>query len=420
MSEGKSAEQKVSGGGESKKIDPEDTENVGPEWAGSNEVGTPSGHQQQTITLTAGYVCDGCNEKIQDHVWHCEDCVDYDLCEACYDKGVVNGAHQADHKLTIKDLTAQDDTVLDIADLLAPPKNQGLVHKLMQFVDKAMVEWEPFFEETIDVFDQEWDDLHNAGETLEQYAAFNKYEKLVSEKFDDFAQEEGFDSIGDCFEEIQRLVAEDKVKLEEELAQMRANMKRTHDEWEAKKRQAQAHAEGKAADAGDGGEAKAGEGKTADGGGGGGGGGGGSGEGKAADAAEDLVGQAFVAGIANATKAIELPKAPGQEEAPPMFLIFHRMGLEQVVEMVCNLADYKTFSMMMRMRVEQRRWSKMIQEMMAANKAAQEAEGDGGGGAGGGGGDPPAVEFEILADDDEGGGGEGYTTPPDQIQEGKS
>ena len=383
-------------------------------------MGTPSGHQQQTITLTAGYVCDGCNEKIQDHVWHCEDCVDYDLCEACYDKGVVNGAHQADHKLTIKDLTAQDDTVLDIADLLAPPKNQGLVHKLMQFVDKAMVEWEPFFEETIDVFDQEWDDLHNAGETLEQYAAFNKYEKLVSEKFDDFAQEEGFDSIGDCFEEIQRLVAEDKVKLEEELAQMRANMKRTHDEWEAKKRQAQAHAEGKAADAGDGGEAKAGEGKTADGGGGGGGGGGGSGEGKAADAAEDLVGQAFVAGIANATKAIELPKAPGQEEAPPMFLIFHRMGLEQVVEMVCNLADYKTFSMMMRMRVEQRRWSKMIQEMMAANKAAQEAEGDGGGGAGGGGGDPPAVEFEILADDDEGGGGEGYTTPPDQIQEGKS
>ena len=79
-----------------------------------------------------------------------------------------------------------------------------------------------------------------------------------------------------------------------------------------------------------------------------------------------------MAGVANATKAVELPKAPGQEDSPPMFLIFHRMGLEQMVEMCCNLAEYRTFSMMMRMRVEQRRWSKMIQEMMAANKAAQE------------------------------------------------
>lgn len=269
--EGKSAgisEQKVAGGGaESKKPDPEDSENVGgePEWAGTHEVATPSTHQ--TITLTAGYVCDGCGEKCENIVWHCEDCIDYDLCEACHDKGTVNGTHQEDHKLTMKDLNAEDDTVLDIADLLAPPKNQGLVHKLMTFIDKAMMEWEPFFEECVEVFDQEWDDLHNAGETLEQYAAFKKYEKLVSKKFDDFAREEGFDSIGDCFEEIQRLVAEDKVKLEEELAEMRANMKRTHDEWEAQKRRAQAHAEGKAADAGDAGEAKNGRGGRKDGGG---------------------------------------------------------------------------------------------------------------------------------------------------------
>ena len=426
--EGKSAsvrEQKVAGNAESKKTDPDPDENVEPEWA---NPGTPSGHgHTQTIELTAGYICDGCQTKIQIRRWHCDECPDYDLCDECYDNqdvvGVDDGTHKVDHSMTKKDINGNDgeNTVLDIADLLAPPKNEGLIHKLMHFVDSAMTEWEPFFEECIDLFEQDWNELHNEGETLEQYAAFKKYEKLVEKKFNEFAGEAGFDSVGDCFEEIQRLVAEDKVKLEEELAEMRANMKRTHDEWEAKKQRAKAQAEAKSGDAGDdagdagggggGGEAKTGEGKTADGGGGGGGG-----ESKAADAAEDLVGQAFVAGVANATKAVELPKAPGQEDSPPMFLIFHRMGLEQMVEMCCNLAEYRTFSMMMRMRVEQRRWQKMIEEMMAANAAKRDAEGGAGGGADGGdagvggtllardGDESGVLEFEILEDGD---GGEG-------------
>jgi hypothetical protein len=75
------------------------------------------------------------------------------------------------------------------------------------------------------------------------------------------------------------------------------------------------------------------------------------------------------------------------------------MGLEKMLEMVTNMAEYSTFSMMMRMRVEQRRWKKMIEEMMQAHAEAnpgQEIEG--------------VFQLRATAPDDdqqEGGGGGG-------------
>ena len=219
----------------------------------------------------------------------------------------------------------------------SPPGGGGLVHRLMEFVDKAMVEWEPKFEEWTPAFDQDWNELSNAGETLEQYNVFKKYEKLVARKLDEFASSEGFDDIGACFEEIQRLVADDKVKLAEEMQAMQAKVKAAHDAYEAQKAAAQAAfsggegkqpdgSEGKHADNGDGG---GGEGKRADG-----------GEAKAGDGENDkendgaLAGahSVITAGHASESRAIAVPSAPGQE-GPPMFL----MPVNDSAEDFCRL-----------------------------------------------------------------------------------
>ena len=168
MSESKlSVEGKTAGGAEAKKADPYD-ENTTPEW--SENPGTPSAAPSQTITLSAGYICDGCGLKCIEFRWHCMDCPDFDLCGECYDNqdsvGVENGTHKMDHTMEKMDVNPGadcDGQTLDIGDLLAPPKNEGLVHKLMHFVDTAMNDMEPFFTECIDVFEQDWNELHNEG-----------------------------------------------------------------------------------------------------------------------------------------------------------------------------------------------------------------------------------------------------------------
>ena len=77
--------------------------------------------------------------------------------------------------------------------------------------------------------------------------------------------------------------------------------------------------------------------------------------------------------------------------------------------MVTNLADYKTFSMMMRMRVEQKRWMKMMQEAFERARAAQGDDGDGEGGAGHNAfqlllGGPGGEGIEIIEEVEDGGG----------------
>lgn len=50
------------------------------------------------------------------------------------------------------------------------------------------------------------------------------------------------------------------------------------------------------------------------------------------------------------------------ESAAPMMIFFSPTTLEQLVEMVTNLGEYQTFSMMMRMKVQQQRVMKLLME----------------------------------------------------------
>ena len=54
-----------------------------------------------------------------------------------------------------------------------------------------------------------------------------------------------------------------------------------------------------------------------------------------------------------AKAAVDAKPAEQEKEHPPMVLFFQPITLEELVNMVLNLAEYPTFSMMMRMKVQQ-------------------------------------------------------------------
>lgn len=57
------------------------------------------------------------------------------------------------------------------------------------------VEMDAFFEEHVDMFDQDLEDLRSGrGETLEQFDAFARYKEELEKHFDEFARLEGFAS----------------------------------------------------------------------------------------------------------------------------------------------------------------------------------------------------------------------------------
>ena len=47
---------------------------------------------------------------------------------------------------------------------------------------------------------------------MEQYEIFQEYEILLDENLTEFVTKEGFKSVGACFNEISRLIEEDKEK----------------------------------------------------------------------------------------------------------------------------------------------------------------------------------------------------------------
>ena len=53
----------------------------------------------------------------------------------------------------------------------------------------------------------------------------------------------------------------------------------------------------------------------------------------------------------------------GEDDSmPPMMIFFSPTTLEQLLEMVMNLSEYQTFSMMMRMKVQQKRVLKLLMQ----------------------------------------------------------
>jgi hypothetical protein len=195
------------------------------------------------------------------------------------------------------------------------PKPPNLVQRFVEFAFSMLhTKMDSFFERHAEQFDQEWDDYLQAGETLEQYDVFKEYEQLLDENLTEFVKKEGFGSVGACFREISSLVEKDKADKEEE---MRKIQERLREAQEALRRKQDAL-----------------EGKTA-------------GE-KEGD-------------------------APAQSSNPPPLQFFYQpITLEQLINMVLNMAEYQTFSFMMRMKVQQMKMMKRLKEQMKQLQAEKE------------------------------------------------
>ena len=177
----------------------------------------------------------------------------------------------------------------------------NLVQRFVDYVFRVIhTEMDDFFTRNATLFDQDWDDFNQAGETLEQYNVFKRYEELLDVHLTRFAENEKFDDAADCFVELQRLVTEDAEEHKKRMEEMQEQLKKAQE---------------KATNASGGG------GKN------------------------------------------------GEEEAKPqpLMIFFQPISLEQLMQMVLNMAEYPTFSFMMRMKVQQVKLMKAIREQMAAH-----------------------------------------------------
>jgi len=238
---------------------------------------------------------------------------------------------------------------------------RNLVTKLTQHAFQVLnIDMDGFFDEHLDVFDQDIEELTSGqGETLEQYDAFTKYSRELERHFDDFAQREGFSSARDCFDRINEAVKKDALRQKEFMRRLHQQIQELQARWarervgaEVKEAQEKpGDSEGKqdfqdknAPHAPNRGthlaEAKA-EGKEAD-------------EGKSSPS--DERGEDMKRGDAKST---------GEEEtasAVPVFMFSQPMGLESFIQTVLSIAEYTTFSHIMRMKVKQRRVIRQMEE----------------------------------------------------------
>ena len=196
------------------------------------------------------------------------------------------------------------------------PEPPNLVQRFVEFAFSMLhTKMDSFFERHAEKFDQEWDDYLQAGETLEQYEIFQEYEELLDGNLTEFVKKEGFSSVGACFREISGLVEKDKQQKEEEMRKIQERLK----EAQEKMRRKQLEAEGKTA------------------------------EGKSSDDVDD-------------------------EPPPPLQFFYQPITLEQLINMVLNMAEYQTFSFMMRMKVQQMKMMKRLKEQMKRLQEEQEKQ----------------------------------------------
>ena len=144
--------------------------------------------------------------------------------------------------------------------------------------------------------------------SLKQYEGYRTYEKEISNKMDQFAQDEQFDTIEDCMEEINKLVQEDKQLLTDELQVIYEQIQKTESEQ----------------------------------------------------------------GV------IDISKKEDQFVTGQTFkgiTIFHRMSLEEQLEMVCNMATFEVFAMMMKIRVEHEELLKELHRLIEESSDIPSIEG---------------------------------------------
>jgi len=200
-----------------------------------------------------------------------------------------------------------------------------LVSRLVQYAFRVFnLDMNGFFMKYCSVFDQTPAEMKRDGETLEQYDVFRKYEEQLDKHLDSFVTKEGFNSVEECFVAIERAVKTDKREHADRMEELTSQLKSLEEE-------AAAYRQEKALeDAAESGE----------------------------NAEDDLDAVLAATDLSTENKKKKAPSAPSattMNSHAPAILYLQPLTLEQMVESVLNMADYQTFSAMMRVRAAQMR-----------------------------------------------------------------
>ena len=110
----------------------------------------------------------------------------------------------------------------------------NLVQRFVDYVFRVIhTEMDDFFTRNAELFDQDWDDFNQKGETLEQHAVFKRYEELLDEKLSNFAEKENYDSAIDCFQELERLVNDDAEEHKKRMEEMQEQLRKAQEQQQA-------------------------------------------------------------------------------------------------------------------------------------------------------------------------------------------
>lgn len=211
---------------------------------------------------------------------------------------------------------------------------RSLVMHMCEFAFKVLNdEMDEFFEENVDSFEQEDDELSSGrGETLEQYNVFKKYESELERRFDSFALKEGFPNSKACFDAVKDAVVADSVAQREMMEKL---MQRLRDAQISLQNQ----------NAIENGEDKA-------------------------EAKESRVARASSKQEKKSKKGDdeddEDEGREGQMDMAPLMMFFQPISLENLVQTTLSIADYRTFSYIMRMKVKQIKLFRVIEKKVKA------------------------------------------------------
>jgi hypothetical protein len=228
-----------------------------------------------------------------------------------------------------------------------------LIHDFVNYVNKVLTEeMRDFFNDQLEIFDQSLDQLTDgSGETLEQYAAFKKYEEILGDKIESFCDSQGYDSAASCFEAIQDALDDDKnshANLIKDLQLQIAKMMR----GQFAEADSKADSRGaKGEDSDDDGDAK-----------------GGSADAKSEEkgssspskdtAPEDKGGDSKATTVADS----KIPESSG----PPMINFpMIPLPLDVMIKRILSLTEYTTFSLIMRQKVQEVKFARMLKAKMA-------------------------------------------------------
>lgn len=200
---------------------------------------------------------------------------------------------------------------------------RSLVMHMCEFAFKVLNdEMDGFFEDNVDAFEQEDGELFSGrGETLEQYNVFKKYESELERRFDSFALKEGFTSSKACFDAVKDAVVADSIAQREMMEKL---MRRLRDAQQALQNQAIENREDKA-------EAK--ESRVV--------------------ASSKQEKKSKKTDDDDEEDGDENGRQGGGVDMAPLMMFFQPISLENLVQTTLSIADYRTFSYIMRMKVKQ-------------------------------------------------------------------